>query len=629
MNSQQAVPPRSSANGFSRRRVDRELGERTENKMNCTKSTSSGFGNAGLSSGSKVGGCTGPSHDRLIYVMMHLIGHRVEVHVKNGSVISGIFHAADVDKDFGIVLKMAQVTKDGTVRGQKPFPDTVKRPQTVIIPARELVQVLAKEINLSSDESVNGHARDKRKDFMIDSAISHSHHVEERELERWTPDEDDPECPELEDIFDGTRNRNWDQFETNKTLFGVKSTFSEELYTTKLERGPRMREIEREAARIAREMEGEQTEDLHLAEERGNYFDGDLDLDEETKYSAVRREIDVGRFPGNEKSHADGHSSGTVGVGLGSLSTSTYVGSFSRKANNETQESSTSSSVEDESSSQLSADKNDFLIDSTYHASQQESDCIAKKPLSMDKESRLDKKQIRDHCGKMSVIPSEETAHSNEGKPSICEVELPLADLKGLPSSSVEYDSSSGQGNKLPENEFSDSTTSGKLSVSTVPVNYSLQPGSCTQSTSDCVGATSVLGGTGISPSSSMGSFSSEKSTSNSSAKEFKLNPNAKSFTPSASFRPPAPVSDGSLYYTSNIPSVPHMPGLPVGMGIGASFGGHQPVYNPQAAQIPSPQGYIPPNAPMFGQQVILGQHRPVYYMPTYPQMAPYGGRNS
>lgn len=60
--------------------------------------------------------------------------------------------------------------------------------------------------------------------------------------------------------------RGWDQFETNAALFGVTSTFDEELYTTKLDRGPMMREREREALRIAREIEGEDTKDLHLAE---------------------------------------------------------------------------------------------------------------------------------------------------------------------------------------------------------------------------------------------------------------------------------------------------------------------------------------------------------------------------
>ena len=61
-------------------------------------------------------------------------------------------------------------------------------------------------------------------------------------------------------------NRSWDQFKVNETLFGVKSTFNEELYTTKLERGPQMTKLEEEALRIAREIEGEETRDSHLAE---------------------------------------------------------------------------------------------------------------------------------------------------------------------------------------------------------------------------------------------------------------------------------------------------------------------------------------------------------------------------
>lgn len=63
-------------------------------------------------------------------------------------------------------------------------------------------------------------------------------------------------------------NRGWNQFEANEALFGVKSTFDEELYTTKLDKGPQMRELEREAKRIAREIESQETHDLHLAEVR-------------------------------------------------------------------------------------------------------------------------------------------------------------------------------------------------------------------------------------------------------------------------------------------------------------------------------------------------------------------------
>lgn len=62
------------------------------------------------------------------------------------------------------------------------------------------------------------------------------------------------------------RSRNWDQFEANKSLFGVETTFDEELYTTKLVRGPELREREREAQRIALEIVGQQTRNVHVAE---------------------------------------------------------------------------------------------------------------------------------------------------------------------------------------------------------------------------------------------------------------------------------------------------------------------------------------------------------------------------
>lgn len=39
---------------------------------------------------------------------------------------------------------MAQMIKDGSAKGQRYPVDVVKKPETMIIPARELVQILAK-----------------------------------------------------------------------------------------------------------------------------------------------------------------------------------------------------------------------------------------------------------------------------------------------------------------------------------------------------------------------------------------------------------------------------------------------------------------------------------------------------
>lgn len=49
---------------------------------------------------------------------------------------------------------------------------------------------------------------DRYQEIMVDSLISQSHHAGlGRELKPWVPDEDDIQCPELENIFDGQWNR--------------------------------------------------------------------------------------------------------------------------------------------------------------------------------------------------------------------------------------------------------------------------------------------------------------------------------------------------------------------------------------------------------------------------------------
>ncbi|VVB00265.1 unnamed protein product [Arabis nemorensis] len=51
--------------------------------------------------GGKAGSVDSPSRDLFVYLTTCKIGHHVEVYLKNGSVYSGIFHAADVEKGFG------------------------------------------------------------------------------------------------------------------------------------------------------------------------------------------------------------------------------------------------------------------------------------------------------------------------------------------------------------------------------------------------------------------------------------------------------------------------------------------------------------------------------------------------
>lgn len=56
---------------------------------------------SGAAKGNKGDNHESPSHDRLSYITTCLIGQQVEVHVKGGTIYSGIFHGANTDKDFG------------------------------------------------------------------------------------------------------------------------------------------------------------------------------------------------------------------------------------------------------------------------------------------------------------------------------------------------------------------------------------------------------------------------------------------------------------------------------------------------------------------------------------------------
>ena len=64
------------------------------------------------------------------------------------------------------------------------------------------------DVPVTSDGLLSESHHDLHQEIIVDSLISQSRHVEPgRELKPWVPDEDELQCPELEDIFDGHWNR--------------------------------------------------------------------------------------------------------------------------------------------------------------------------------------------------------------------------------------------------------------------------------------------------------------------------------------------------------------------------------------------------------------------------------------
>ncbi|CAA7035630.1 unnamed protein product [Microthlaspi erraticum] len=584
---------KSSSNGFSHKRGESEGVSKQSIKSHPANTPSTAFSGEAVSS-------ERPSRDRLVYLTTCKIGHLVEVHLKNGSVYSGIFHAADVEKDFGIILKMASLIKEGTLRGPKSRYEVVKKPpsKTFIIPADEVVQVVAKDLSVSSDGMLNAVQSEKQGELLTDSSISQSSHVEQRrELKPWVPDEDVPE--NLVNVFDNPGNsRGWDQFRVNESLFGVKSTFNEELYTTKLQRGPRSKELEEQALRIAREIEGESTRDLHVAEERGLQLNAKFDVDEETKYSAVRP---VDGFDDSGFDEEDDNL-------LDTRNDQTFGGSSASDGQKPT---SSSGKGYGELRGDNKSSWKDINVDQSCSVSD---DHLPSERLSKDFPA-LGSSNSDNQLGERRNNNNPEVSHSNRSA----------------------QESASGHGDIKEGAKLGGGTTSGSKAVAererqVGQVSGKTKPeisfGQSTSRSSGSRPAPSASTRPGLSPSSSIGSMSSaEKSTLNPNAKEFKLNPNAKSFKPSqpAGARPQSPIADSSFYYPAGpVQQIP--PGMPVGYGIQPQYPGQQ-----QQIMYHHPQTYYPPNAQhqypqqqqqmMQNQQMMMhGQPRPpIVYMPPPP----------
>ncbi|KAI0484233.1 hypothetical protein GGR56DRAFT_662488 [Xylariaceae sp. FL0804] len=128
--------------------------------------------------------------------------------------------------------------------------------------------------------------------FRTDSAISSARSGRERPLQRWVA----PTGSEGADLSleSSTGGAHWDQFDANRQLFGIESTYDENIYTTAIDRNhPQYHERVAAADKKAREIERSTAATSHVAEERKmDYVGGDdKGVDEEDKYSGVKREF--------------------------------------------------------------------------------------------------------------------------------------------------------------------------------------------------------------------------------------------------------------------------------------------------------------------------------------------------
>jgi len=118
--------------------------------------------------------------------------------------------------------------------------------------------------------------------FRTDADISRGFAGRERDLQRWEAGPDANVGLSLEPT--NGQSSSWDQFEVNERLYGLKTNYDENMYTTAIDKShPDYHKRAIAADRIAREIESSSTSNAHVAEERGQKVAEEQVEDEEDK----------------------------------------------------------------------------------------------------------------------------------------------------------------------------------------------------------------------------------------------------------------------------------------------------------------------------------------------------------
>lgn len=297
-----------------------------------------------------------------------------------------------------------------------------------------------------------------------------------------------------------TSTGGWDQFEVNRTKFGVKSTYDENLYTKRIDYSSMTPEQIAKAERIAREIEGTVSSNIHFQEERGQAME--QELDEEDRFSGVRR-VPVSAQPTEKVSPTPQENVNPWSRGL-KLGGGPQLASTSRpqpgtSSKSKQQSASKSHATTVEGKGRPTGPQTASLPLSSPALENELKDAVTEEPSS----------PMLAAPG-LTVIPnvdSRSTSFSPQGE----KAEIDNAELKTVPPSATEY-------------EAVTSVESAAEAVSKIEVNASIADPS---STADSAQAAPEEQRAGVNPTSSTDEAPSKL---NPKAKEFKFNPNAKEF---------------------------------------------------------------------------------------------------
>ena len=209
---------------------------------------------------------------------MNSLGEKIRINLISGETIEGLLYTIDpINNEYLLINNPRRFSRTGVPLFLK----------------ESILKIYFKEI-LSFNYEINNNISDnknKKDIFKLDSDISNINNIysskEEEKLVKYEVKEEDKNIymnKKLEDDED----ENWDQFELNKKMYNVVSTYDENLYTTKLDKNKITEEDKKYADKMYKEImsSSNNENDIHILEDRGIIQEND-DFDEEDKYSSV------------------------------------------------------------------------------------------------------------------------------------------------------------------------------------------------------------------------------------------------------------------------------------------------------------------------------------------------------
>ncbi|KAI9878365.1 MAG: hypothetical protein M1830_001108 [Pleopsidium flavum] len=243
------------------------------------------------------------ANDRLLFLLANFTGLTATITTKTGDRFTGIFAGASLENnESAYLLKMVQQVRSTADDQSNGVGETSSNylgsgaDHAMSFEIKDVMDLAAENVSFNdiTAKSQNGTSSG----FRTDADISGNLALRERNLQRWEPSTE----TDVDLSLESAGGASWDQFEANERLYGVRSNYDEEIYTTSIDRSnPLYKQRAARAEKIAREIEGDSTTNVHMKEERGLTLGDDSGMDEEERYSGVRR--DGADFPALQSSH--------------------------------------------------------------------------------------------------------------------------------------------------------------------------------------------------------------------------------------------------------------------------------------------------------------------------------------